>query len=133
MLFVIFIFVRVSESRYNTAKNRIERFTNSYKTGEVGYQIEQGYIAMANGGLFGKGPGNSHQRNFLPYCYADFIYPIIIEEWGTFGGVLIIALFLWLLYRGLKILDKSERALGGLLAAGLCTSLVCTLITSGIN
>ncbi len=114
-----------SKERLQTAINRVERFVNSWQnSNNTVFQIKEGYKAMANGGTFGVGPGNSHQRNFLPYCYADFIYPIIIEEWGLLGGVFIITIFLWLLYRGLHILQKSDRALGGLLAAGLSTSLV---------
>lgn len=117
--------ITIDKSRRQTAINRVERYVNSWQNSDnTVYQIKEGYKAMANGGYFGVGPGNSHQRNFLPYCYADFIYPIIIEEWGIFGGIFIIVLFLWLLYRGLIILQKSDRALGGLLAAGLSTSLV---------
>ncbi len=123
----------LSKDRWQTVLNRTERFQKSWQKGKMtdaqkikntDYQIAEGYKAMANGGFFGVGPGKSHQRNTLPYCYADFIYPIIIEEWGLLGGIVIIALFLWLLARGLIILSKSERALGGLLAAGLSTSLV---------
>lgn len=120
--------IYIDPQRRDTAKGRIEKFTSSWqnkgKNDNTVYQIKEGYKAMANGGIFGVGPGNSHQRNFLPYCYADFIYPIIIEEWGLIGGVLIIILFMWLLYRGLHILERADRALGGLLAAGLSTSLV---------
>lgn len=123
-VFFITIGLVTSKQRLETAKNRIERFENSWKTDKVEYQIGEGYKAMANGGVFGVGPGNSHQRNFLPYCYADFIFPIIIEEWGLMGGLGIILIFMWLLYRGLHILQKSDRALGGLLAAGLSISLV---------
>ncbi len=132
-LFSLFLFgtlgllagITIDQSRRQTAINRVERYVNSWQNSDnTVYQIKEGYKAMANGGYFGVGPGNSHQRNFLPYCYADFIYPIIIEEWGIFGGIFIIVLFLWLLYRGLIILQKADRALGGLLAAGLSTSLV---------
>jgi cell division protein FtsW len=121
---LVFLGLRISDERWRTVVNRTDRFVTSWQTDKVDYQIEQGYKAMANGGTFGVGPGKSHQRNFLPYCYADFIFPIIIEEWGLLGAVVIIALFLWLLYRGLQILSKSDRALGGLLAAGLSISLV---------
>jgi cell division protein FtsW len=117
--------ITIDPARRQTAINRVERYVNSWQNSDnTVYQIKEGYKAMANGGVFGVGPGNSHQRNFLPYCYADFIYPIIIEEWGLAGGVAIIAIFIWLLYRGLQILQKSDRALGGLLAAGLSISLV---------
>ncbi len=112
------------KERLQTVTTRISNFSKSWETGQPDYQIEQGYKAIANGGVLGKGPGNSHQRNLLPYCYADFIYPIIVEEYGLWGAVGVIALFLWLLGRAMKILSKSERALGGLLATGLCTSLV---------
>lgn len=124
-LLALFIGIRMSDQRWETAKGRTQRFITTWQSPDsTVYQIKEGYKAMANGGILGVGPGNSHQRNFLPYCYADFIYPIIIEEWGLIGGVLIILLFMWLLYRGLHILEKSDRALGGLLAAGLSTSLV---------
>jgi cell division protein FtsW len=132
-LFSLFLFgslalalaVILDPQRLETAKNRVERYLNSWQNSDnTVYQIKEGYKAMANGGYFGVGPGNSHQRNFLPYCYADFIYPIIIEEWGLMGGIFIITLFLWLLYRGLIILQNADRALGGLLAAGLSISLV---------
>jgi cell division protein FtsW len=117
--------ISISNERRQTAVNRIERYVNSWQNSDnTVYQIKEGYKAMAIGGVFGVGPGNSHQRNFLPYCYADFIYPIIIEEWGLAGGIFIIVIFIWLLYRGLQILQKSDRALGGLLAAGLSISLV---------
>lgn len=122
--FFLFLGLYISQERWKTVLNRTDKFVTSWQTDKVDYQIEQGYKAMANGGFFGVGPGKSHQRNFLPYCYADFIFPIIIEEWGLLGGFVIIALFLWLLYRGLQILSKSDRALGGLLAAGLSISLV---------
>jgi cell division protein FtsW len=110
--------------RKGTVGTRIENFKKSWTTGQPEFQIQQGYKAIAYGGLLGRGPGNSHQRNLLPYCYADFIYPIIVEEYGIWGAVGVIALFIWLLYRAMKILSKVDRALGGLLATGLCTSLV---------
>lgn len=127
ILGIIFVFIGliISKERVKTAQNRINKFVVSWQNADsTEYQIREGYKAMANGGLIGVGPGKSHQRNSLPYCYADFIYPIIIEEWGLLGGFFIIIIFFWLLYRGLKILQKSDRALGGLLAAGLSTSLV---------
>jgi cell division protein FtsW len=124
-IFAIVFAITISPQRRDTAIGRSKRYIASWQSPDsTVYQIKEGYKAMANGGILGVGPGNSHQRNFLPYCYADFIYPIIIEEWGLIGGVLIIVLFMWLLYRGLHILEKSDRALGGLLAAGLSTSLV---------
>lgn len=107
--------------RGETASSRMHSFFNEEK---VPFQLEQSYIAIATGGVLGKGPGNSTQRNFLPHPYSDFIYAIIIEEYGFLGGGLVIFLFLVLLYRGMVTVAKSERAFGGLLSAGLAFSLV---------
>jgi cell division protein FtsW len=107
--------------RGGTLLSRIESYTSP---GEISYQTEQSYIAIATGGIAGKGPGNSDSRNLLPHPYSDFIYAIIIEEYGLFGGVLVIFLYLALLYRGMKAVSQSERAFGGLLSAGLAFALV---------
>ena len=88
------------------------------------YQIKQAKIAIATGGLFGEGPGKSLQRHFLPHPYSDFIYAIIIEEYGLlFGGILVLFLYLLFLFRTLKILFGSPKAFGALLAVGLGFSL----------
>jgi cell division protein FtsW len=107
--------------RLGTATHRIEMF---FDKSEVPYQAEQSYIAIAMGGVAGKGPGNSTQRNTLPHPYSDFIYAIIVEEYGMLGGLFVIGLYLTLLYRGMIAVAKSERAFGGLLSAGLSFSLV---------
>jgi len=107
--------------RMKTVISRVENFTN---TEAPVFQLEQSYIAIATGGPFGKGPGNSDQRNFLPHPYSDFIYAIIIEEYGLLGGVMILFLYLAFLYRGLVTVNKSFGAFGGLLSAGLSFSLV---------
>lgn len=91
---------------------------------EVPFQAKQSYIAIATGGITGKGPGQSEQRNYLPHPYSDFIYSIIIEEYGLAGGVGVIILYLILLYRGMRVVAKSDRAYGGLLSAGLAFALV---------
>ena len=101
--------------RGGTAISRIETFFGD----DIPYQAQQGYAAIATGGLFGKGPGQSDQRNFLPSAYSDFIYAIIIEEYGLIGGVIIILLYLGLLYRGMKATTHSDTAYGGLLVSGL--------------
>ena len=80
-------------------------------------------MALATGGIFGKGPGNSTERNFLPHPYSDFIFAIIIEEYGTVGGLSIVILYLALLYRCVRIVNRSPKAFGALLAAGLSFSL----------
>lgn len=108
--------------RLETAISRIEHFFDD--SGEVPYQAEQAFIAIWNGGLFGRGPGNSDLKYFLPQSSSDFIYAIIIEEYGLIGGLFVLFLYLALLYRGMKTVVNSERAYGGLLSAGLAFSLV---------
>ncbi len=87
------------------------------------FQANNAKIAIATGGLFGKGPGNSVQRNVLPHPYSDFIFAIIIEEYGTIGGAVLLALYLALMYRCIRIVTMSPRAFGAFLAAGLGFSL----------
>jgi cell division protein FtsW len=107
--------------RLGTAISRVEAF---FDDSETAFQLEQSYIAIATGGVVGKGPGNSDQRDILPHPYSDFIYAIILEEYGLLGGALVLFLYLALLYRGLVTVTKSNGAFGGLLAAGLSFSLV---------
>lgn len=102
----------------------ISRFQDFMDPNEVPFQLEQSYIAIATGGVVGKGPGNSDQRDILPHPYSDFIYAIILEEYGLLGGVIVLFLYLALLYRGLVTVSKSNGAFGGLLSAGLSFSLV---------
>ncbi len=109
-------------SRAKTWQKRIERFSKGDSEGN--YQVEQAKIAIATGGILGKGPGNSSQRNFLPHPYSDFIFAIIIEEYGLAGGVTIVILYLILLYRAIRIVNKSPRAFATLLAVGCTFSLV---------
>jgi cell division protein FtsW len=106
--------------------NRWQTFLNrlSGKSEVAARNMEQSYIAIATGTPFGKGPGNSTQRNFLPNAFSDFIYAIIIEEYGILGGFVTILLYLILLYRGMLTVARSERAFGGLLSAGLSFALV---------
>jgi cell division protein FtsW len=122
--------------RGRTALNRMISFFNPKQTElheQLPYQAEQSYIAIWNGGLFGKGPGNSDQKNFLPHPYSDFIYAIIIEEYGFVGGLFILFLYLALLYRGMKVAANSDRAFGGLLSAGLAFGLVIqAMINMGV-
>jgi cell division protein FtsW len=107
--------------RRETAISRIRDYMDPE---EIPFQAKQSYIAIATGGLFGKGPGNSVRRNSLPHSYSDFIFAIIVEEYGIVGAGLVILLYLGLLYRGLLTATKSERAFGGLLSAGLSLALV---------
>jgi len=108
--------------RFGTWQNRIESFTSG--DSDANYQVEQAKIAIANGGVFGKMPGNSVQKNFLPHPYSDFIFAIIIEEYGLMGGSLVVLLYLILLFRAIKIVIKSPRNFAAFLTFGVAFSLV---------
>jgi cell division protein FtsW len=114
-----------------TWKARIESFVSSNKNPKAdqaskvnNYQSDQAKIAIATGGIIGKGPGNSTQRAFLPQASSDFIYAIIIEEYGLITAILILFLYLILFFRGIKILKDSDKTFGGLVSVGLSFSLV---------
>ncbi len=102
--------------RVDTWISRVDEFLNSE---DGGFQVQQAKIAIANGGVIGEGPGNSIIRNFLPYAHADFIYAIICEEYGLFGGTVILALYVLLFLRNVKLVTKSPKAFGAFLAIGL--------------
>jgi cell division protein FtsW len=100
---------------------------------EEGYQVEQAKIAIVSGGIIGKMPGNSTQRNFLPHPYSDFIYAIIIEEYGIIGGFFILLLYLILFYRSIIIAQSSPNAFGAYLSIGLMLMIVLqALINMGV-
>ena len=110
------------EGRVGTWQNRIESYLDS---DAENYQVEQAKIAIARGGFLGKFPGNSTQRNFLPHSYSDFIYAVIIEEYGLIlGGIPILLLYLILLYRAGVLVRKSTRTFPAFLAVGLTLGLV---------
>lgn len=110
--------------RVATMKSRVEAFLDGSDDGGT-YQSRQAKIAVARGGFTGEGPGNSRQKNFLPSPFADFIYAIIIEEYGSiFGGMALIILYLLLLYRTFRIVLKTQNSLAALMAIGLGFSLV---------
>lgn len=120
--------------RGGTVKSRIQDFTEAIQgKKELPFQAKHARIAVATGGVSGKGPGNSDQRNILPHPYSDFIYAIVIEEYGMIGGIVVIVLYLILLHRGMKAAYNSERAFGGLLSAGLSFDLVCqAMVNMGV-
>jgi cell division protein FtsW len=105
-----------------TWKARIENFSKG--DSDSNYQSEQAKIAIATGGIIGKGPGKSTQRAFLPQASSDFIYAIVIEEYGLFTGFAMLFLYMILLFRGIRILRDSEKTFGGLMAVGLSFGLV---------
>ncbi|MBK8042852.1 MAG: FtsW/RodA/SpoVE family cell cycle protein [Haliscomenobacter sp.] len=89
-----------------------------------GYQVQQAKIAIANGEWLGAGPGNSIQRNYLPSPYADFIYAIICEEYGIIGGAVLISMYVVLFFRVTRLVTKSPKAFGAIVAIGLSISMV---------
>ncbi len=111
--------------RAETWVNRIENFTKDNADDQAeNYQVVQSKIAVASGGIAGKGPGNSTQRNFLPHPYSDFIFAIIVEEYGLLlGAIPIIALYIIFLFRGIKIASRSQSKFGALLAIGISFSI----------
>jgi cell division protein FtsW len=113
-----------SYGRLGTWVKRVQDFVYA-KNAETPYQVQQANIAIANGGiLMGLGPGNSRQRNYLPQAYNDFIYSIIIEEYGLLGGAFIIFIYLLFLYRCIRIFRRCPYAFGAFLALGLSFTLV---------
>lgn len=112
--------------RIPTWMSRVQNFVYDDKTfdKDENYQINQSKIAIAKGGWVGLGPGNSEQRNFLPHPYSDFIFAIILEEYGLIGGVFIIFIYLLFLFRSIRIFRKCPYAFGAFLALGLSFTLV---------
>ncbi len=105
-------------SRVDTWTSRIENFSTN-KPGEDDYQIEKAKIAIASGGIYGLGPGKSVQKHFLPQSSSDFIYAIIVEEWGLIGGLGVLFLYLLLFLRFVVAAHKSNSLFGKLLVVGL--------------
>ena len=123
ILFSIFIlsvkaYPDLFPNRVDTWKSRVENFVDSKET-KSNYQIEKAKIAIATGGITGLGPGKSVQKNFLPQSSSDFIYAIIVEEYGLIGGLTLLLLYLWFLFRVIIISNKSKSVFGSLLAIAL--------------
>jgi len=113
--------------RAATWEQRIKDFGGKKKVDgkhEDVYQVEQAKIAIANGGIAGRGPGRSQQKNFLPHPYSDFIFSIIIEEYGLLGGATLVMLYLLFLWRSVLIFKRCPFAFGAFLAVGLSMTLV---------
>lgn len=121
---LMFLLVIFFGPRRETYISRINTFMNAEEvSSDKSYQADNAKIAIASGGLFGKGPGNSTQRNVLPHPYSDFIFAIIIEEYGAIGAIFLIGLYIVFMYRCIRIVTQSPKAFGALLAAGLGFSL----------
>ena len=115
---------------YKVRQNRIQTWTNRLKSmGEDKEKVDPfddkhlqrtyADIAVASSSVFGKGPGKSEQRNFLPHPYSDFIYAIIVEEYGLIGGIVVLLLYVILFTRVLRIVIKRPLSFGALMAFGL--------------
>jgi cell division protein FtsW len=113
---------KFQDTRLPTWERRIDSYLGTDESGDSNYQKNQAKIAVATGGFWGKGPGNSTQRNYLPHPYSDFIFAIIVEEYGLIGGLVLIACFLLLIIRALKIVIESQRSLAALIVLGIAFS-----------
>jgi len=130
-LFLLVVMNSGADTRVGTWKARIENFSSD--DSDVNFQSDQSKIAVAMGGWFGVGAGNSVQRNILPHPYSDFIYSIIIEEYGFIGGLVVLSLYVLILFRGIVIVKRSQRTFPAFLAVGLSTIIVFqALINMGV-
>ncbi len=141
VLLVVFVLVAQAtgfqKHRIATWEKRYHTFVGDSKdnkpTRDDTFQADQSKIAVATGGVFGKGPGNSTQRNYLPHPYSDFIFAIIIEEYGLIGGFIILMIYLALLYRAGAIVKKTEKTFPAFLTMGLILLLVVqAMINMGV-
>ena len=123
----------LASGRIPTWIKRVQDFMYADKT-DVSYQVQQAKIAIAKGGWVGKGPGKSEQRNFLPHPYSDFIYAIIIEEYGLLGGTVIIIIYLLFLFRSIRLFQRCPYAFGAFLALALSFTLVIqAMVNMAVN
>jgi cell division protein FtsW len=123
----------LSFGRMPTWIKRVQEFMYSDKE-DASYQVQQAKIAIATGGIVGKGPGKSEQRNFLPHPYSDFIYAIIIEEYGLAGGAIILLIYLLFLFRSVKLFQRCPYAFGAFLAVALSFTLVIqAMVNMAVN
>jgi cell division protein FtsW len=126
---VFFLFLQVTkafdiDSRAGTWANRVENFRKADTESVKNFQVNRAKVAIVNGRFFGKGPGNSLQKEKLPQANSDFIYAIIVEEYGLVGGLVIMLLYLWILFRSALMVRKSTRTFPALVAVGLSLIIV---------
>ncbi|MDP4224593.1 MAG: FtsW/RodA/SpoVE family cell cycle protein [Bacteroidota bacterium] len=120
VMFALVLGVVSKQNRVDVWKTRIENFFSGKEDEDADYQSNQAKIAISTGGLFGKAPGKSAQRNMLPQSNSDFIFAIIIEEYGLlFGAIPLILAYMILLFRGITIVKKCETAFPAYLVIGL--------------
>lgn len=119
--------------RADTWEKRIENFRGGGDEDD-NFQTTQAQIGIANGQFFGKGPGNGEAKDVLPHPYSDFIFAIIIEEYGMMGGIVLIGLYMLFLWRSILIFKRCPYAFGAFLALGLSFTLVFqALINMAVN
>jgi cell division protein FtsW len=116
-VFITLVMTKDLGGRVGTWQHRIESFVSGDK--EDNYQVSQAKIAIVRGGPIQLRPGKSIQRNFIPHPYSDFIFAIIIEEYGLTGALVIIALYMYLLFRAAIMVRKSSRTFPAFVAMGL--------------
>lgn len=121
-ILVVKAFPDAMPNRVQTWQSRIENFAGD--KGKESYQVEKAKIAIVTGGMVGKGPGKSVQKNFLPQSTSDFIYAIIIEEFGLIGGVLIVSIYFLLLFRLFVVVRNTATVFGSLLVLGVGLSII---------
>ena len=125
-------FPEAMPNRVDTWTSRIQNFMDPEDTKED-YQIEKAKIAIATGSIYGLGPGKSIQKNFLPQSSSDFIFAIIIEEYGLIGGLFLLTLYLLLLFRIVIVAQKADSVFGKLLTIGVGLPIVFqALINMGV-
>lgn len=128
-ILLFFIVIKVMDvldikGRQGTWANRIENFKNSDDESVNNFQVNRAKVAIVNGGIIGKGPGNSLQKQKLPQANSDFIYAVIIEEYGLIGGIIVMFLYLYILFRAAIMARRSTRTFSALTAVGLSMIIV---------
>ena len=125
VLFALLLSVVTKDNRVEVWKDRMENFVTGRADEADDYQSNQAKIAISTGGLFGKAPGRSTQRNMLPQSNSDFIFAIIIEEYGLFlGAIPLILAYMILMFRGITIAKKCETGFPAFLVLGLTVMIV---------
>ncbi len=120
----LLLVIKKDDNRVQVWKNRIETYFSGESSPDADYQSNQAKIAISTGKLFGKLPGGSTQRNMLPQSNSDFIYAIIVEEYGLFGAIIVILSYLALMFRGIQIARKCDYAFPALMVLGLTVMIV---------
>lgn len=125
LLFGIYAFGKITNTgRAATWEKRVMVYMGDGADADDTYQTDQANIAIANGGITGTGPGNSYAKNYLPHPYSDFVFAIVIEEYGLIGASLILFCYLLLLWRSINIFRRCPYAFGAFLSLGLSFTLV---------